>query len=157
MNLIYRVLQKGRIVFLAPLLVLASSFPGFVTGGKITEPPKSARQSFSDAHLDYKKWNRTKECCTAQGKKVAIASGCSQSSKCGKKVLEGGGNIVDAAVATAFCLAVERPHSVSIGSGGFMLLHLPHSKEKNIFLDFRETRFRQLGLTWKCRGEDCTI
>ena len=103
--------------FIALTLLVAATFLGCVTGGKVDGQRASVAQSFTDKHLDYQKWNRTKECCVAQGKKIAIASGGTHSSKCGEKVLNGGGNLVDAAVATAFCLAVERPHSVSIAGG----------------------------------------
>ena len=126
-----------RLALLIASFFVASSFPGCVTGGKFAEETKTVAHSFTDAHLDYQKWNRTNECCVAQGKKVAIASGGSHSSECGEKVLDGGGNLVDAAVATAFCLAVERPHSVSVAGGGFMLIHLVDGQD--VFLDFRET------------------
>jgi hypothetical protein len=112
-------------------------FLGCITNGPTKDPPRTVGPSFTDKHLDYQKWKRTRECCTAQGMKVAIASGGTFSSKCGEKILDGGGNLIDAAVATAFCLAVERPHSVSIAGGGFMLIHLADSQD--IFLDFRET------------------
>jgi gamma-glutamyltranspeptidase/glutathione hydrolase len=90
-------------------------------------------------HLDFKKWNRTAACCEATGKNVAISSGGTHASECGRAVLKQGGNIVDASVATAFCLTVERPHSVSIAGGGFMLIHLSKPQPRDVFIDFRET------------------
>jgi gamma-glutamyltranspeptidase/glutathione hydrolase len=91
------------------------------------------------SHLDLKKWDRTADCCEANGKQFAISSGGKHSTECGKRILASGGNIVDASVATAFCLAVERPHSVSIAGGGFMLISLAKPNPKTIFVDFRET------------------
>lgn len=45
---------------------------GCVTSGKVdVQPP--AGKSFTDKHLDYKKWNRTSACCTTTDKRVAIA------------------------------------------------------------------------------------
>lgn len=54
----------------------------------------------------------------------------------GVKILEQGGNAVDAAVAVGYALAVVHPCCGNIGGGGFMLIHL--ASGKNVFLDFRE-------------------
>lgn len=94
---------------------------------------------YSEKHLDFQKWNRTSDCCTATGVKAAIASGGTFASKAGLEVLKAGGNTVDAAIATAFTLAVERPHSAGLGGGGFMTLYLKGQKPEAHFVDFRET------------------
>ena len=52
------------------------------------------------------------------------------------QVLKKGGNAVDAAVATAFTLAVTYPEAGNIGGGGFMTLYM-HGKP--YFIDYRET------------------
>jgi gamma-glutamyltranspeptidase/glutathione hydrolase len=54
----------------------------------------------------------------------------------GVRVLAEGGTAVDAAVATAFVLAVTHPSAGNIGGGGF-LLHRPAAGEPEVF-DFRE-------------------
>src|SRR5262245_59920557 len=54
----------------------------------------------------------------------------------GVDVLASGGNAVDAAVATAFALAVVYPAAGNIGGGGFLVAHVGG---QNVALDFRET------------------
>ncbi len=55
----------------------------------------------------------------------------------GMKVLEGGGNAIDAAIAVAFALAVVNPSAGNLGGGGFMLLHLSETNE-TLSIDYRE-------------------
>ena len=55
----------------------------------------------------------------------------------GAKVLEDGGNAVDAAVAVGFSLAVTLPISGNIGGGGFMLIH-DAERDEEIAIDYRE-------------------
>ena len=55
----------------------------------------------------------------------------------GMKVLEEGGNAVDAAIAVAFALAVVNPSAGNLGGGGFMLIHLAKTDE-TLSIDYRE-------------------
>jgi len=56
----------------------------------------------------------------------------------GAKILEQGGNAIDAAVAIAYALNVVEPQSAGIGGGGFMLIHLA-STGQTFAIDTRET------------------
>lgn len=73
---------------------------------------------------------------TARGRNGMVATSERNASAAGLAVLKSGGNAVDAAVASAFALAVTHPAAGNLGGGGFLLLRLP-SGETN-FIDFRE-------------------
>jgi gamma-glutamyltranspeptidase/glutathione hydrolase len=66
----------------------------------------------------------------------AVVSDCTQATKAGLAMLQAGGNAVDAAVATAFVLAVAYPTAGNLGGGGFAVLHFGSDDRA---LDFRET------------------
>jgi gamma-glutamyltranspeptidase/glutathione hydrolase len=65
----------------------------------------------------------------------AVASGDQFGSNVGQQILQAGGNAVDAAVATAFALAVTYGEAGNIGGGGFMTVYM---NGQPYFLDYRE-------------------
>lgn len=76
--------------------------------------------------------------CRANERHGAVVSVSAPASNVGRDVLMRGGNAVDAAVATAFALAVTFPEAGNIGGGGFMLIR-PADGSVPIVIDYRET------------------
>ncbi len=72
---------------------------------------------------------------TAAGRAAAVAAPDHYGAEVGEAVIRGGGNAVDAAVATAFALAVTYPEAGNLGGGGFITLKMGTD---TAFLDFRE-------------------
>lgn len=73
----------------------------------------------------------------AHSSKVMISSESSLASEAAKKVFQQGGNLVDAAVALSFVLAVHKPESTGLGGGGFLIFY-SHKEKKSYGLDMRE-------------------
>src|SRR5438067_968715 len=67
-----------------------------------------------------------------------VVSVSAPASDVGVEILKKGGNAVDAAVATAFALAVTYPAAGNIGGGGFMVVH-PGGDAKPVVFEYRET------------------
>jgi gamma-glutamyltranspeptidase/glutathione hydrolase len=74
----------------------------------------------------------------ATGTGGAVATISEQASRSAMRILNGGGNAVDAAVAAAATLGVTDPFSCGIGGGGFMVIYLAKDK-RVITIDHRET------------------
>lgn len=85
----------------------------------------SGRSLFADAPA--------REICAERGAVVSVSA---EASDVGLKVLQRGGNAVDAAVAVGFALAVTHPPAGNIGGGGFMMI-LPPGR-KPVCIDYRE-------------------
>ncbi|UNK56168.1 gamma-glutamyltransferase [Pseudoxanthomonas daejeonensis] len=70
------------------------------------------------------------------GERGMVVSQNEVASAIGAQVLRDGGNAVDAAVATAFALAVLLPRAGNIGGDGYMLVHLA-GEGRTVAIDYR--------------------
>lgn len=70
-------------------------------------------------------------------KRQVVVSQEANASDVGRDILRKGGNAVDAAVGTAFALAVTHPAAGNIGGGGFLVAYLADRKQV-VSVDFRE-------------------
>jgi gamma-glutamyltranspeptidase / glutathione hydrolase len=70
-------------------------------------------------------------------RKGAVSVANPHAAEAGAKVLEAGGNAVDAAVAIAYALNVVEPQSAGVGGGGFMMIHIAKTGE-TVLVDTRE-------------------
>lgn len=74
---------------------------------------------------------------TVSYKNAVVSSANEIASQVGIEILKQGGNAIDAAVGTAFALAVVYPQAGNIGGGGFLVFRSANGTETSI--DFRET------------------
>ena len=110
-----------------PVRPIAVSFVGLLTIAALLP----AQQDTSAASLFAQK-----EAPAVSSKSGLVVSVSAPASDVGAAILAKGGNAVDAAVATAFALAVTHPSAGNIGGGGFMIIRLPDGTATTI--DYRE-------------------
>jgi gamma-glutamyltranspeptidase/glutathione hydrolase len=109
----------------------ASSSVSIASASALTPPPAAPAQPKFPAG-----WAYPLGPGQSVGAKGMVATDSTIASKVGLEVLAAGGNAVDAAIATAFALAVAYPMAGNLGGGGFMVARVGGASHA---LDFRET------------------
>src|SRR3954468_16970649 len=109
----------------------AAGSAGSAAAGSAAGSGSAAAQFRTDAstyHVD--------PALAGDGKTFLVVSEAALATKVGRDILAAGGNAADAAVATAFALAVVHPSAGNLGGGGFAIIRTPKQARA---LDFRET------------------
>ncbi|UCF38104.1 MAG: gamma-glutamyltransferase, partial [Acidobacteriota bacterium] len=96
-------------------------------------PARIFSLSFSFAFLTIQSWAGSVPTTAQHG---IVSAQNLLAAQVGSRILQEGGNAVDAAVATAFTMAVTHPAAGNIGGGGFLLLR--PAKGEPVAYDFRE-------------------
>jgi gamma-glutamyltranspeptidase/glutathione hydrolase len=115
--------MRSRHVARVGLIILLSGICGCTTEAPIKPAPIVVSQTITAKH-------------------GIVVSVCPIASRIGCEVLQQGGNAADAAIATAFALAVTWPEAGNIGGGGFMMVYRPATETDAPiaqFIDYRET------------------
>jgi gamma-glutamyltranspeptidase/glutathione hydrolase len=129
-------MQSARLGVLFPLSLLAcGTSVATVTIATPQVAPVAAPQPAAPPRFPAD-WPYAQGAPAPHSTKGMVSSDCALATKVGVEVLASGGNAVDAAVATAFALAVAFPTAGNLGGGGFLVARIAG---KPYALDFRET------------------
>lgn len=128
--------MKRALLLLSGILLAASGvIPAFAqTAASIDadEIAQSADASGAHALLSYPSIFHA-----VKAQRGIVAAQDRYAAEVGRDILAKGGNVVDAAVATGFALAVTHPQAGNIGGGGFMMIKLA-DRDDVIAIDYRE-------------------
>jgi gamma-glutamyltranspeptidase/glutathione hydrolase len=123
--------------WLAPLVLLA--FAACKKHGDVQDRPAGPATRAKEVGGEHYRTEATKNApdpaFVGTGKTRMVVSEAPEATKVGQAILAADGNAADAAVATAFALAVVHPPAGNLAGGGFAVIHAPG---KDAALDFRE-------------------
>jgi len=117
-----------------PLRRLARLLPALCACSALLAAQPCAAQQSGEVRYDF----RERIFTPVTARQGMVASDQALATQAGVRILQRGGNAVDAAVAVGFALAVVLPNAGNLGGGGFMLIH-DAAGGREIVLDFRET------------------
>ncbi len=130
----HAVVRPASLAALSALVGCSALFP--VSADEGDEPHHDGRGRHGHPHEHKVKTPPPQASGTAYRKGV-VAVANPYAAEAGAKILERGGNAVDAAVAIAYALNVVEPQSAGVGGGGFMMIHLAH-RDRTFVIDTRE-------------------
>ena len=124
MSSILQTLRSARFI-LVPAALAACAAPARVPGASAEIAARVPAE-----------WRHPIDVAPAVGSRGMVATDEELATRVGVDLLRSGGNAIDAAVATAFALAVTLPSAGNIGGGGFIVARMPDGT--TAALDFRE-------------------
>ena len=118
-------------IFLIPCLLL------LIQCSKFDKKTESQNHQGPEAYILAKAQRVDHATATASGPHYAVSTQGIFATQAAQTIFSQKGNIIDAAIAVSFAIAVERPHSTGLGGGGFML-YRENKSQKIYAIDFRE-------------------
>lgn len=115
------------------IILIFTLLSGFVHAQKPVQESTGFYQFLSDDPNQKPFYNDRKGILAKNG---MVATAHPEASRVGVEILKAGGNVVDAAVAIQFALAVVHPSAGNIGGGGFLVLR--NAEGMSTSIDFRE-------------------
>jgi gamma-glutamyltranspeptidase/glutathione hydrolase len=125
---------ERRSAHLTLLILMAAIATGCQSSADRPAGTRSPLEAFNDAIPST--WPHPIDAPAVTAAHGMVATDAPLATHVGAEVLRKGGNAIDAAVATAFVLAVVFPEAGNIGGGGFMVAKMTDSAP--VALDFRE-------------------